>query len=85
MSVDLLNAILSYATIPIYVVGLLVLVYCIARFQLGFSLSGQIKHSVKTKVTQQRLERPISAYLIIVLLFALFTFLTITNQRRRHV
>lgn len=84
MSVDVFSAILSYATIPIYVVGLLFLVYIIARSQLGFSLSGLIKQSIKAELAQERPKGPISAYIVVFLLFALFTFLTITTQRRQH-
>jgi hypothetical protein len=85
MSVDVFSAILSYATIPIYVAGLLILVYIIARTQLGFSLTEMVKKSVKTNMVQKRPKRPISTYLVVVVLFALFTVLTITTKRRRPV
>ncbi len=85
MSADALEAFLAYATIPIYVIGLLVLVYIVAHSQLGFSLAGQIKQSVKTELAQERPKAPISSYLVVVAVFALFTFLAITNQRRLHV
>jgi L-asparagine transporter-like permease len=85
MSVDVFSAILSYATIPIYVAGLLFLVYIIAHSQLGFSLSNQVKQSVKTELAQERPKAPISNYLVVVVLFALFTFLTIADQRRQKL
>jgi hypothetical protein len=84
MSVDVPSAILSYATIPVYVGGLLILVYLIAHSQLGFSLSEEVKETVKTELAQERPKVPISSYLVVAMMFALFTFLTITNQRRQH-
>ena len=84
MSVDIFSAILSSATIPLYAIGLLFLVYMIARSQLGLSLSGQIKQSMKTGPAQKRPKGPIGNYLVVFLLFALFTLLTITNQRRQR-
>ena len=84
MSVDVLSAILSYATIPIYVVGLLILVYIIAHSQLGFSFSEQIKQSIKTDLAQKRSKAPVSAYLVVVVLFALFTVLTVTTRGKQR-
>lgn len=85
MSVDVFSSILSYATIPIYVFGLLFLVYIIARSQLGFSLSEEVKQTVKTELAQARPKAPVSTYLVVIVLFALFTILAITNQRRQHL
>lgn len=85
MQVDLLSAILSYATIPLYVGGLLVLIYIIARSQTGFSLSGEVKQVVAMNLEHRRREVPISAYLIVTALFALFTVLTVLNRRRPAV
>jgi L-asparagine transporter-like permease len=85
MSVDVFSSILSYATIPIYVFGLLLLVYIIAHSQLGFSVSEEVTQTVKTELAQTRPKTPISTYLVVILLFAVFTILTITNQRRLHL
>ncbi|MDQ2902676.1 MAG: hypothetical protein ABI456_09755 [Ktedonobacteraceae bacterium] len=85
MSADVLEAFLAYATIPLYVIGLLVLVYIIAHSQLGFSLSEEIKQTVKTELTQERPKAPVSSYLVLFVLFALFTVLAIMNQRRQQV
>ncbi len=85
MSVDVFSSILSYATIPIYVFGLLLLIYIIAHSQLGLSVSEEIKQTVKTELAQERPKAPISTYFVVALLFALFTALAITNQRRQHL
>lgn len=85
MSADVLEAFLAYATIPIYVIGLLVLVYIVAHSQLGLSLTEEVKETVKTELAQERPKAPISSYLVVAAMFALFTFLAITNQRRQHV
>lgn len=85
MSADTIEAFLAYATIPIYIFGLLFLVYLVAHSQLGLSVSEEMKESVKTELAQERPKAPISIYLVVLILFALFTFLAITNQRRQQV
>lgn len=85
MSADTLEAFLAYATIPIYVIGLLVLIYIIAHSRLGFSLSGETKQTVKTELPQERPKTPVSTYLVMVAVFALFTVLAIINQKRQHL
>lgn len=97
MTVDVFSAFLSYITIPIYVFGLLFLVYIIARSQLGFSITGQMKQSVKSGLSnsrqkglkrlkgQNRSGMPIITYLIVFSLFALFTVMTIIRQRKQSL
>ena len=85
MSVDVFSAILSYATIPIYVFGLLFLIYIIARSHLGFSFTGQVKQVVKTEVAQHRPKTPVSTYLVVVVLFILIIGVTIITERKQHL
>ncbi|GAC1466267.1 MAG: hypothetical protein NVS2B12_29610 [Ktedonobacteraceae bacterium] len=73
MSADLLEAIIAYALIPIYVFGLLILVYLIARYQLGlFSPQKHINEEQKTLP---------STYIFVFLLFALFALLAFTSRK----
>jgi 5-bromo-4-chloroindolyl phosphate hydrolysis protein len=94
MTVDVFSAFLSYITIPIYVFGLLLLVYIIARSQLGFSFSRQIKSAAKTGLARKEQQKrkglkrsgaPMITYLLVFLLFALFTALTIITQREHKL
>lgn len=87
MAVDVFSAILSYATIPLYVAGLLLLVYIIARSQLGLSITGEVKEVVKTEIEEHRPETttPFSTCLVVAALFGLFIGATIiTERRKRH-
>jgi len=73
MSIDLLEAIIAYALIPIYVFGLLILVYLIARHQLG--LFSSQKHTGK-----EHLISP-GTYIFVFLLFTFFAWLAFTSRK----
>ncbi len=83
MHVDIYSAVLSYATIPIYFGGLLLLVYIVARSQLGFSLSRQIKASMKADLERERPQASASSYVIVLVMFALCIALAAVMQKRR--
>ncbi len=86
MSVDVFSAILSYATVPVYVFGLLLLIYIIARSQLGFTFTGQVKEVVKAENEERRpkTKTPIFSYLVVAALFVLFIGATIFTERNQH-
>jgi amino acid transporter len=73
MSADVLEAIIAYALIPIYVFGLLILVYLIAHYQLG--LFSSQKHAYEEHTIAP------STYIFAFVLFALFTLLAFLSRR----
>ena len=87
MSVDIFNAILSYVTIPLYVFGVLFLIYIIARSQLGFTVTGEVKEVVEAEIEEHRpkSKTPIIAYLLVVAMFVLFIWSTIVTERKQHL
>ena len=87
MTVDLLSAILSYATIPVYVFGLLFLIYIISRSQLGFSISEEVKEVVETEIAEHRpkTKTPISIYLLVAALFVLLIGGAMIAERKQHL
>jgi ABC-type dipeptide/oligopeptide/nickel transport system permease component len=85
LSPELLEAILAYATIPAYVIGLLVLIYIVARTQLRYSPLKQAEQSLRNELSLKPPKASVSAYLLVCLLFALYVLLTITTQRRQQL
>jgi hypothetical protein len=88
MSTNTLEELLVYATIPVYVAGLLVLVYFIARYQLQLSLTREIKRvlksSVKNRQNSKRLAYPPVVYLSVGLLFILLTAMAILLEKGKR-
>lgn len=82
MTVDIPSAILSYITIPLYVGGLLILIYLVAQKELGFSLLDPVKETPDNVQDGQRPKSRIEAYLFIGVLFAALTVLSFITQRR---
>jgi heme O synthase-like polyprenyltransferase len=87
VTVDVFSALLSYATVPVYVLGLLFLIYIIARTQLGFTFTGQVKEVVKSKVAERRpkTKTPIISYLVVAAMFVLFIGATIVTERKQRL
>lgn len=79
---------LAYATIPLYVVGLLVLIACIARYQLQLPIRQGIKRLLKPstshKERQQQPAYPPVAYLSLLVLSALLVVLTILSEKGKR-
>lgn len=75
MSADLIEAIMAYALIPIFVIGLLIVVFIIAQAQLGLFTSHE---SASTRQNKSA----ISEYIFVVALFLFFTVLTFIARRR---
>lgn len=86
MTVDVFSAFLSYMTIPLYVFGLLFLIYIIARSQLGFSFTGEVKEVVEAEIEELRpkSKTPLIAYLLVAVMFVLFIWSTIATERKQR-
>lgn len=86
MTVDVFSAFLSYMTVPLYVFGLLFLIYIIARSQLGFSVTGEVKEVVEAEIEELRpkSKAPLIAYLLVAVMFVLFIWSTILTERKQR-
>lgn len=86
MTVDVFSAFLSYMTVPLYVFGLLFLIYIIARSQLGFSVTGEVKEVVEAEIEELRpkSKAPLIAYLLVAVMFVLFIWSTIATERKQR-